>query len=116
MARRNMPAPYPPSANTRLSGPLGPLPAAFSRVLLRQRLTTRADDAGMTDARCVGRWAARWEAAYQASLSFVPAEPMEAMPAAQAVAVVLPERSRRTVRPDAGPDPPSIGPPPTGPT
>lgn len=45
-----------------------------------------------------------------------PAEPMEAMPAAQAVAVVLPERSRRTVRPDAGPDPPSIGPPPTGPT
>ena len=77
-----MPAQFPPPTNTPLSGPTGPLPAAFSRVLLRQLLATRVDDTTMTDARRL----AQWESARQALLSFEPADPMEAMLAAQAVA------------------------------
>ncbi len=77
-----MPAQFPPPTNAPLSGPIGPLPAAFSRVLLRQLLATRVDDTTMTDARRL----AQWESARQALLSFEPADPMEAMLAAQAVA------------------------------
>ncbi len=78
-----MPLPQsPPLATTPIDGPDGPLPLPFSQELIRALSASVVDDHTMTDEEC----ATRWQAAYDALMSFTPSEPTEAMLAAQAVA------------------------------
>jgi hypothetical protein len=72
--------PHPPG--TGIETPGGPLPTAFSRELVRGMTAACVDGAPMTDEE----HRARRDAAFEALMAFNPAEPVEAMIAAQAVA------------------------------